>query len=277
MSKFKAQYKKDSPFSLANITLHNAGQEACDPLHTWSGVRDFYSFHTVVAGKGTYKVADTLFSLQAGDTFLIYPNTLVTYQADGIQPWEYLWVGISGLYVKNILDYSEFSPEIPCIYQKEGVELSSFLLAILEAQGSSVARELEMIGRTYLFLSQLMAQGKSYLTGQSEHHAQKAKEFIDRNYSSGVTPQQVAEKMNLSRSHLHRVFTSEFGLPVGKYIHQLQMERAALLLKTTELPIGAVSNSVGFENQLYFSKVFKGAYGMSPSQYRQQETMEGAG
>lgn len=268
MSKFKAQYKKEEETTFLDLKIHNIGHEACDPLHSFTGMRDFYSIHTVVEGKGVYCVGEKQYSLQAGDTFMIYPNTLVNYWADAEEPWEYLWIGISGLYVKNILEYTDFTKESPCIVGNDAVHLKENLLAIYKAQGSDFASEMSMIGHTYLYLSKLTTKKTSKQGEQSQRYAQKAKEFVELNYSSGISPQDVADKLSLSRSHLHRLFSQRFGISVGKYINTLQMKRASLLLSTTTLSIGEISNSVGFENQLYFSNVFKKHFGTSPSGFR---------
>lgn len=269
MSKFKAQFKKEEETFL-DLKIHNIGHEACDPLHSWSGIRDFYSIHTIVSGKGYYKVNEKEFDLGIGDTFLIFPNTRVHYYADEENPWEYLWLGISGLYVKNIIESTEFTVESPILKGNAQTLFKEDLQNIYNFQGSDFASELNMIGFTYLFLSKLVTSEKQNQFG--DRYAYKAKEFIELNYSNGITSQQVADKMNISRSHLHRLFSQTFDTSVGKYINSLQMNRATLLLTTTSLSIGEISCSIGFENQLYFSNVFKKLFGISPSEYRKKKS-----
>lgn len=269
MSKFKVQYKSgDTPF--LDLKIHNAGHEACDPLHTWTGMREFYSIHTIVEGKGYYTIDEHTFSLEKGDTFLIFPNTLVKYWADESSPWEYLWLGISGLYVKHLLECTEFTPQNPCLTKASQVSLLAELEAISKVQGNDLASELQIVGYTYQCLAKLVGEHKKKKGESKENFAQKAKEFMELNYSHGITPQQVADKLNISRSHLHRLFTKEYDISVGRYINMLQMNRASLLLTTTTLSIGEISNSVGYENQLYFSNVFKKQFGCSPSLFRQK-------
>lgn len=272
MSKFKAQYKKEEETTLVDLKIHNIGHEACDPLHTWTGVREFYSFHTVVEGRGSYRVGGDTFSLTGGDTFLIYPNTLVSYWADKEEPWEYIWLGISGLYVNNIIEHTDFSQECPFIKGDSFSQVSEDLLQSYDRQTSDFSSEMTMLGRTYLYLSQFTTQENKGQRDHSDRYAQKAKDFMELNYSSGITPQQVADKLNISRSHLHRLFTARFGISVGKYINMLQMKRASFLLTTTTLSIGEISNSIGFENQLYFSNVFKKYFQLSPSAFRKGKT-----
>lgn len=262
---------------MVNLKIHNIGLEACDPLQIWSGVKEFYSIHLVIQGKGSYQVDDRQLFLESGDIFLIYPDRKVTYWADEAEPWEYLWLGISGHSVKNILNFTEFSPENLVIHPEKTSDLKDLLLDIYRAQGTNLHSELEMVGLTYVFLSHLVSEHSNSGAKQSPHYPQKAKEFIDLNYSRGITPHGVAEKLNISRSHLHRVFKGEFGLSVGSYITDLQMERAKELLITTDLTIQEVSNSVGFENPLYFSEVFKLHQKLAPSYYRKKEKNSGAG
>ena len=65
--------------------------------------------------KGYYKIKNTTFTLQAGDSFLVYPNTEVLYFADESDPWEYAWVGFTGSDASMILKATDFSTERPVI------------------------------------------------------------------------------------------------------------------------------------------------------------------
>lgn len=51
-----------------------------------------------------------------------------------------------------------------------------------------------------------------------------------------------------------------------------RMGKAAELLKLTSLPIGEVGRAIGYDNQLHFSRAFKGFYGSSPSDWRRANT-----
>lgn len=270
MREFETEHLGKTDLSLADFKLHNVGYEACHPLQAWSGMRDFYSLHTVAVGCGFYELGDSVIPLCQGDSFLLYPNTKARYWADESDPWEYIWLGISGIYVKNILEYTDFTEESPCLYGEGRIALTEEFLEIYQVKGENFPSELEKISKTYHLFSKLITKKAVNQNKSSVVFAQRAKEFMELNYSSGITATQVADKMNLSRSHLHRVFSENFGISVGKYINQLQMNRAKFLLVTTQLSIGEISNSIGFENQLYFSNVFKKFSGRSPSEYRKE-------
>lgn len=274
MSKFKAQYINENDLALAHLNLHNVGHEACDPLHSWSGVREFYSIHTIVSGRGVYQLEDKTFPLGEGDSFLVYPNIPVAYTADQQEPWEYLWLGVSGVFVKNMIEMSGFTQEVPCLYGESDLGLKEAMEQIYQAKGTGYHNEIQMIGYTYLMFSKLITGEKGLVSVSGERYAQRGKEYIDLNYASGINAQQVADQLNLSRSHLHRLFTEAYEISVGKYINMLRMNRASLLLRSTDLSIHEISNSVGYENQLYFSNVFKKNTGFSPSEYRKKNILK---
>ena len=79
------------------------------------GIRDHYLIHYIIYGKGYYKLGQQTYELNAGDTFLVYPNTEVTYYAAEEDSWEYAWVGFTGSDASMILKATDFTPEVPFI------------------------------------------------------------------------------------------------------------------------------------------------------------------
>ena len=64
------------------LSIFNCGLQSCAPSHAWGpGVRDHYLIHYIISGKGFYKIGKRTYELQAGDSFLVYPNTEVVYYA----------------------------------------------------------------------------------------------------------------------------------------------------------------------------------------------------
>lgn len=72
---------------LVSLSVSNVGHEKCHPGYQWGpGVRDHYLIHYVAKGKGRYEVNGQWVELSAGDCFLVYPKSIVTYQADEKDP-----------------------------------------------------------------------------------------------------------------------------------------------------------------------------------------------
>ncbi|MGJ8721069.1 MAG: AraC family transcriptional regulator [Salinibacterium amurskyense] len=78
----------------------------------------------------------------------------------------------------------------------------------------------------------------------------------------------VAAAANLSPSHFTRIFRRELGTSPARFIAQVRLERAALLLVSTDLAVARVGEQAGIDDANYFARIFRNAYGISPKEYR---------
>ena len=95
-----------------------------------------------------------------------------------------------------------------------------------------------------------------------------ARNFIEANYYKRLRIADIAAQAGLNRSYFCRIFKEGTGLPPMSYLLNVRMRRAANLLKSTELTVNEVAVSVGYGDQLVFSKAFRKTYGCSPLAYR---------
>lgn len=77
-------------------------------------------------------------------------------------------------------------------------------------------------------------------------------------------------KLGLSQGYLSVMFKKIFGIPFQDYLLQKRMEKAKILLLTTELKNYEIAEQIGFEDVNYFGMKFKRYYGISPKQYKEQ-------
>lgn len=85
----------------------------------------------------------------------------------------------------------------------------------------------------------------------------------------------LAAEVGLSASRLAFIFRHETGLSPGAYLHTLRMERARLLVESTDLPVREVMRQVGLSDPSHFSRDFRNAHGFSPRAYRIQLHLAG--
>lgn len=83
----------------------------------------------------------------------------------------------------------------------------------------------------------------------------------------------LAELAAMSRANFMRVFQQKIGMAPGKFLTQLRLQQAALLLNQSQKSVLGVALDVGYQSEAHFSKAFKSAYGMSPSQYRKRVSL----
>ena len=78
----------------------------------------------------------------------------------------------------------------------------------------------------------------------------------------------LADEMNLSSGYLSSLFKNLFGIPFQDYLNNMRMEKAKLLLLTTDLKNYEIGELVGIENFNYFNSKFKKTFGMTPKEFK---------
>lgn len=268
---FKHQYKTLIS-EMTALGVYSVGAEKCLPLHQWGpGVRNHYLIHYVVSGKGVYILGEKTYHLGAGDAFLVLPDTEITYYADADDPWEYVWVGFAGTDAQPILQCTAFSPDIPVIRPENGEAFHQAILNIYAAHGSDFIHVVRMTGELYTALSLLMhSQSPHRSEDIASQYVQKAATYIAHHYAYPISVMDIAAYVGVDRSHLYTVFKQVIGISPKDYLTDFRIRKACALLREPALSVTAVANSVGFENNLYFSKVFRKRMGLTPSDYRRQ-------
>lgn len=146
----------------------------------------------------------------------------------------------------------------------------------------------EVFGLNYIYLKQLDAQSSidtmsywlsriirrfadSVFIHTDARHGEairKSVDYVRRHYRYRIALDEVAGHVGLSTSYFSRVFKAEMNENFVSYLNRFRIEKAKELLRRTDLPLIDVSASVGFEDQSYFTKVFKRLTGTSPGRFR---------
>ena len=96
----------------------------------------------------------------------------------------------------------------------------------------------------------------------------QALNYIQRNYRSKVSLNDIEENFYVNASYFSTLFKREVGMTFTDYLNSLRISHACTLLTTTNMGIVDISIASGFEDQSYFTKVFKKINGMTPKVYR---------
>ena len=262
----------------ASLYVQNTGCQQCSPSYGWGpGVRNHFLLHYVIGGKGTFICRDKRYELQAGDTFLSYPNTTIHYFADAQEPWEYVWVGFSGLDAAGYMEQTDFSPENPVFFGRDSEQLRQLITGIYDHYGTSAWEGLEMTPRLYALLAFLIRTSQRRQDQQRETMdcARLAADYIITHYEEPITVEGLAAYASVSHSSLYRRFVKRFQMSPKRFLLEYRIERACALLKENIFSIREISNSVGFEDPLYFSRAFKLVKGMSPRSWAALQREDG--
>jgi len=91
--------------------------------------------------------------------------------------------------------------------------------------------------------------------------------YINETYSDEITLDTIADKFNLSKPHISRLFKQKTGENFVDYVNLLRIDKAKGLIKMNKYTVGEISYKVGYTNARYFGQIFKRITGMTPSQY----------
>lgn len=108
---------------------------------------------------------------------------------------------------------------------------------------------------------------------QYSGHSQLIKsslQYINQNYQDKLSLSIVADFLHTNSSYLSMLFKRSLGITFTEYLNQTRVSKSCQLLSTTNLSLAEISNKCGFEDQSYFSKVFKKEMKISPKDYRMQ-------
>jgi Response regulator containing CheY-like receiver domain and AraC-type DNA-binding domain len=99
----------------------------------------------------------------------------------------------------------------------------------------------------------------------------RATQYIRTHYAEKITLDSAAKAVYLSPSYFSRVFRQETGKTFNSYLNTVRIEQSKKLLMDPSVRLIDISLMVGFDNQSYFTKVFKKTTGLSPLQYREKK------
>lgn len=235
--------------------------------------------HYISKGNGTFKFNDKVYNLKQGDVFILLKGMKVEYIASIDDPWEYYWIGFSGSNANEYLNRTSIidsyattckeDSKIPCII--------SNMCEISKTYNPSCCDDILLLKELYSLLYAFIEEfPKAFEYKDKELHTyiQEAIDFINSNYMNSITVNDIAEHVNLSRSYLYKMFMKNLKVSPQKYLINLRMYKATLLLKGTRIPIGEVASKVGYSDSLLFSKTFSKYFSMSPLNYRNNQTSD---
>lgn len=161
---------------------------------------------------------------------------------------------------------------VPASYSWNGVIGEEMLAQYQEIFGYPEMDEVVSHYRAAILVEQTLLALLRHLEGVVQPprtmRLQDLKHYLDLNPTPPHTLAGLAQMVNLSPSRFAHLFTQEYGVPVYTYITRVRMERAQMLLRTTDLPASAIGQQVGYADPRHFYTVFKRVVGMTPKVYR---------
>ena len=139
-----------------------------------------------------------------------------------------------------------------------------YLRRIQEARTSE-----ELIEDLHLIAERMASKIFSFKGIRHASVLRKAERYIWENYTRKISLDEIAKASGLSAPYFSTIFKEEMGENLSGYLNRLRIEKAAALLTETGKSLSEIAGICGFEDQSWFSKIFKNYTGMSPGKYRE--------
>lgn len=262
-----------------DITIYQYGREQCKPFHTFGpAIRNHYLIHCILSGKGTYRTGSqnqaACYPLHENQAFLIEPNQVIHYSADGNEPWEYMWIEFDGLKAREFLSHAGLSQARPVFNASTEAgcrEVFSYLLQILDRPDMLPA---QVVGCTYLFFGALIQHsataGPLPKDDIKKFYIQSTVDYIENHYMENITVEDIAAHLGLSRSYFSKLFKKMTQKSPQEFLITYRIHKSCEYLRSTSLTIAEIAGQVGYPNQFHFTRAFKGILHLPPNEWRKR-------
>ena len=280
------------PLESMNLMLLNVGRAQHNADWNWKDVSSpFIRIYYVLEGEAVIHLAEHNVRLLPRHLYFIPAYTIHSYECHGLFVHYYLHVYEGFKNEMNLQEVYELPIEV------EGSEVAAQLFEHLcnrlpearlphsdpnsydtSAQTSDYVQryrdmalweKMELRGAMLMIMSHFIRQAKPRVWTQDER-MKRVLEYVHSHISDNIGVEQLANVACITKPYFIRLFKHEFGFPPVQYINRKKVERAQLLLFTTNKTVKEVAFILGFSDQNYFIRLFHKLTGITPQEYRRK-------
>jgi len=280
------------PIESMNLMLLNVGRAQHNADWNWKDVSSpFIRIYYVLEGEAAIHLAEHNVRLLPRHLYFIPAYTVHSYECHGLFVHYYLHVYEGFKNEMNLQEVYELPIEV------EGSEVAAQLFEHLcnrlpearlphsdpnsydtSAQTSDYVQryrdmalweKMELRGAMLMIMSHFIRQAKPRVWTQDER-MKRVLEYVHSHISDSINIEQLADVACITKPYFIRLFKHEFGFPPVQYINRKKVERAQLLLFTTDKAVKEVAFILGFSDQNYFIRLFHKLTGITPQEYRRK-------
>lgn len=246
-----------------DFIIHQADSAIVGP--EWSKKHFPYPHHRlyiVTAGEAHIKLKDNDISLLPGFTYLLPSFSMVEAICKESFSHYYIHFQDNSNPVKNIFEF--YQPHT-CIPSDERT-LALYNVIMQHHTQQDPSSLLLTKGSLQLLLAPFL-KGLQLLNPEMERFI-VVLNFIRKHYREKIMIKTLSNLMDLDVVYFSNTFARVFGIPPSQYIIKARLEAAQRLLTFTDRKIREIALEVGFENEMYFSRLFRQKTGVTPGEYR---------
>lgn len=227
---------------------------------------DSYLISYTLSGGGVLFYNDRTYHLRKNEGFIIDCRKYHEYYTSG-DSWEHIDLHIDGIPAELL--YKEFIKSDVYTFSVPENSYKDLVDNILSAYTTvSTHRKVYCHCAITALINYLLKAAEQTSESNIPDTYKYLIKYMESNYNSSLTLEQLAEFSCLSKYHMSREFKKFTGYSPIEYINRLRMQHAGLLLSQTSMTIEEICAEVGIETPSNFTYLFKKSTGMAPSTFR---------
>ncbi len=227
-----------------------------------------------VDGRGSLSVEDEHLEVNPGDVVVLRQGTDHEYAASIEQPWSLYWVHFQGSHTADFVHYLGAEPKQPWLFIGASPTLIGQFNDLLAARhtGYSAPAFIHAANQLRQLFTRIALDAQTPKSEPKNLDIAKVQQYMRDNLHHALALDNIARVAGLSKYHFSNRYRAMTGLPPIRHFTQMRMEAACRLLDSDSQSITQVAAALGYEDSLYFSRVFRRIVGVSPRGYRQSVT-----
>lgn len=231
----------------------------------------------ISSGRGKFQSKSSFVAaIEPGHAFLLFPGVWHRYAPEPETGWHEHWIGFDGEIARRWLRQGFFSPKKPVVkINAEDTVLATFSRMMQSIRANRPALQQVLAGATdnLLGLFYSAQQAPPAAEAQNANVIEQAITHIQNEFAHELNMELLAQELGVSYSWFRSSFAAHTGLSPHQYLLELRIVRARSLLAETDLSVKEIAIQMGFEDEFYFSRLFRQKLNLSPSQWRDRSRL----
>jgi AraC-like DNA-binding protein len=225
----------------------------------------------IIKGQGTFNAEGVTYTVNPGSMFFIMPGMRHSYKPVFETGWQEYWVGFNGSFFMKLVREGILSKEH--LFFEMGLHeqyLNIFDQIFEEVRAQRPLYQFKAGISVMMLLGEMLThERRKEQPNYYQKTVEKAKYLMEFNVYGVINLPSIAEQIGISPSRLNEIFKTYTAMTPYQYYIHIKILKAERLLEQPDVSVKEVAFRLGFDDQYYFSRLFKNKTGVTPSHWKQ--------
>ncbi|MCD8355602.1 MAG: AraC family transcriptional regulator [Clostridia bacterium] len=229
----------------------------------------------VTSGTGTVKLGSSQHAIEPGSIVVFFPGVCINCTSLEGQQITAMWLELDGNVLPEILVRAGLTPQKPTLTLTVPSDESETAAAFTKlTDPEQEYGPLRATGIALELLDSLLRETprpcQPKVSNLQRYYVDKSIRYIKAKYPQDISVEDIAQYCGLNRSYLGKLFRDATGITTQEYLIRQRMSVACSYLERGAAPIATIARSVGYPNQLHFSRAFHKVFGIPPREWQKR-------